>query len=615
MIQSSRFTVVLYLSVLLWTPQLLLCGPSGSAEAENANKPNIIFILADDQGWNGTSVQMHPDLPNSKSDFYRTPNIEKLARDGMRFSHAYSPGPMCSPTRASLQTGKSPAQLHMTNVGGRRPASPSQKLILPPHSSTLPTEEVTIGETLQEAGYATAWFGKWHLGGDGPGAHGYDESDGPTGNADGNTDDPKNPKDVFGITDRGIAFMEKNVKAGKPFYLQLWHYAVHGPVQTREETEQTYAARSPGQTHQSTTFAGMTEDLDTGVGIILDKVKDLAIDDNTYIIYMSDHGAGRNLSSNAPLNRGKGTLWEGGLRVPLIVRGPGVKAGVFCNVPTVGWDMFPTFCDLAVVEQPLPKGLEGVSLQPLFETGQGEVGRPGNQIAFHFPHYGAGPPQSTITFAGFKLIKLYETNELHLFDLNNDIGEQTDLSKDKPDKTALLQRRLHEYLASVNAGLPSLNPDFDPTAVAQAGGPGGRRGPGRGRGGPRREQIEQRQKELAALEEALEKNDLEKVGQLIAEMKKAMENAPPRSGRPRPQGAGGVSPRQQRENELKQLQQAQQESDVKKLRELISESKQRMQNPPARPGRGPGGRGPGQRRPGQEENGDEVDRGQGAVPN
>ena len=185
----------------------------------NAQQPNFIFILSDDQGWNGLSVQMHPDLPNSKSDFYRTPNLEKLAAAGMRFSHAYSPGPMCSPTRASIQTGKSPAQLGMTNVGGggRGQAPPWQRLIPAPYTSTLSTNETTIGETLKAAGYATAWFGKWHLGGDGPAAHGYDESDGPTGNADGNTNDPQNPKDIFGITDRGIAFMEKNVRAGKPF--------------------------------------------------------------------------------------------------------------------------------------------------------------------------------------------------------------------------------------------------------------------------------------------------------------------------------------------------------------------------------------------------------------
>lgn len=609
--RSSKFKITLgVLALFVAAPHVQLDAQSTQA-ASTAKKPNIIFILADDQGWNGTSVQMHPDLPTSKSDFYRTPNIEKLAKQGIRFSHAYSPGPMCSPTRASLQTGKSPAQLRMTNVGGGRgrPAAASQRVILPPHSSTLSTDEITIGETLKEAGYATAWFGKWHLGGDGPAAHGYDESDGPTGNADGNTRDPENPKDVFGITERGMKFMEKNVKAEKPFYLQLWHYAVHGPIQSRDETEKAAAARPAGKTHQSTSFAGMTEDLDTGVGMILDKIKDLGISDNTYVIYMSDHGAGRNMSSNAPLNQGKGTLWEGGMRVPLIVSGPGVKSGVYCNVPTVGWDMFPTFCDLAGVGKPLPKGLEGVSLKPLFKTGQGKLNRPGEQIAFHFPHYGSGPPMSTIAFEGFKLIKLYDSDEIKLFDLENDIGEQRDLSEEKPEKTAQLHKRLNDYLKSVNAARPTPNPDFDPNAVAQAGGrPGGRRGAGGrgGRGGPRQAQIEERQKELASLEAALKQNDMGKIGQLIADMKKAMENAPARPGGQRTRGAtDGASRREQRQKQIQELELAHQNADKKKLGELVTEIKKRLEAAASGPGgRGPGQRGSGQRRPSQPDTAD-----------
>lgn len=471
-------TAFLSITLFLLAPQTDLSAQSRPVTS-NAARPNIIFILADDQGWNGTSVQMHPDMPDSRSDFYRTPNLVKLAKAGIRFSHAYSPAPMCSPARASFQTGKSPAQLRMTTVGRAHPATPSQRLVLPPHSSTLPRDETTIGETLRNNGYATAWFGKWHLGNDSPGDHGYDETDGSTGNGHGNTRDLKNPKDIFGITERGMAFMEKNTKAGKPFYLQLWHYAVHGPVQSRNETRQTYAAMPAGQTHRSTSFAGMTEDLDTGVGMILAKINELSIADNTYIIYMSDHGAGR-VSSNAPLNRGKGTLWEGGLRVPLIIRGPGVKQGVFCDVPTVGWDMFPTFCDLAGIDEPLPDGVEGVSLAPLFETGQGNIGRAGNQLVFHFPHYSQGSPHSTITRDGFKLIKFYDPSELRLFDLKHDIGEQNNLALKHPEKTAMLHQRLNAYLKSVNAGMPSANPDFDPNAVAQS---GGRRGGGRRRGG------------------------------------------------------------------------------------------------------------------------------------
>lgn len=555
-----------------------------------AGQPNFIFILSDDQGWNGLSVQMHPELPDSKSDFYRTPNLEKLAADGMRFSHAYAPGPMCSPTRGSIQTGKSPAQTGLTNVGGgRQQAAPWQRLISPPYTSSLSTDEVTIGETLKTAGYATAWFGKWHLGGEGPGAHGYDESDGPTGNNDGNTRDPQNPKDIFGVTKRGLSFMEKNVEAGKPFYLQLWHYAVHGPTQTKPETEQAYAARRPGQRHQSNAFAGMTENLDTGVGMILDKVKELSIEDNTYIIYMSDHGASQGVSTNAPLNRGKGSLWEGGMRVPFMIRGPGVSKGLFCSTPIVGWDLFPTFCDLAGVKQ-LPKGLEGVSLKPLFQTGRGTIRRPGNFIAFHYPHYREDSPVSTITMNGYKLIKFYESNTLRLFNLNQDIGEQHDLATRYPDKAADLHRRLNTYLASINAKMPSVNPNFDPNAVASTQRRGGPRGGGRR--GPRQAQIEARQKELALLQEAVTGKDRGKIGQVISTMKQSLENAPP-SRRP------GVS--EARQQELKQLEAAYQQADYTKLSDLIAQIKERLANGPPRGAGGPqrgGGRRPGQR-PGQ----------------
>lgn len=538
-----------------------------------AGAPNIIFVLADDQGWNGTSVQMHPDLPDSKSDFYHTPNLERLADRGMRFSQAYSPGPMCSPTRASLQTGKSPAQLRMTNVGGgRQPTlTPTQRLIPPPHFSNLPTKEVTVGEMLKRAGYATAWFGKWHLGSVGPKAHGYDESDGPTGNAEGNTGDPSNPKDIFGITNRGIDFMERSVGADKPFYLQLWHYAVHGPVQAKPETEKAYAKRTPGRTHQSASFAGMTEDLDVGVGMIMDKIEELGISDKTYVIYMSDHGAGRNLSSNAPLNQGKGTLWEGGLRVPMIVSGPGVKSGAFCNIPTVGWDLFPTFCDLAGIDGNLPQHLEGQSLTPLFKTGKIKPEEGGRQIAFHFPHYGQAGPQSTLIRDGYKLIKFYDTNELRLFDLGRDIGERQDLSQVHPDKVGFMHQALIDYLMGVNAGIPTANPDFDPNLVAQAVGPVG--GP-RGRRRPGRDQIAERQKKLAILQRALKQKDMETVGQLLAEMIETLSDVPSR--RQRPVGNTAGSPRQRLQQELIQLNEVYNQGDVKKLGELITQIQTRL---------------------------------------
>jgi arylsulfatase A-like enzyme len=575
------------MSRLLATAILLLTSSLAVNAQSTTEKPNIIFILADDQGWNGTSVQMHPDMPDSKSDYYQTPNIERLARAGLIFSNAYSPGPMCSPTRASLQTGKSPAQLRMTNVGGSRRAAPSQRLLLPRHSSALSTDEITIGETLKRAGYSTAWFGKWHLGGDrGPRAHGYDEHDGPTGNADGNSEDADNPKDIFGITNRGIAFMEKNAKTGKPFYLQLWHYAVHGPIQSREATESASAARPSGKTHRSPSFAAMTEDLDTGVGMILDKIEELSIADNTYVIYMSDHGAGARLSSNSPLRQGKGTLWEGGLRVPLIIRGPGVKPGAYCHVPTVGWDLFPTFTALAGVQGQMPQGLEGGSLRPLFASGQGRIERSRDGIAFHFPHYGQGgpnnSPHSIILLDGFKLLKFYETNQLHLFNLKEDIGEQRDLSSELSEKTAMMHERLNKYLKNVNAGIPIENKEFDPNAIATT----GRRGGRGGRGGPAQRTAE-RKKELEAFEDALKQGDSKKLGELIADMRQRFENSPSRPRGRQPSRTGGTSYREQRGKDLEQLEEAYKKEDMAKLQQLITDLKKRLENAPtrSRPGR------------------------------
>lgn len=216
----------------------------------------------------------------------------------------------------------------------------------------------------------------------------------------------------------------------------------------------------------------MTEDLDTSVGMILDKLEQLSIADNTYVVYMSDHGAGGR-SSNAPLREGKGTLWEGGLRVPLIISGPGVKRGAFCEVPTAGWDLFPTFCELAGVKQRLPKGVEGESLVPLFATGTGELKRQHQGLGFHFPHYpqrsrgSQGSPVSTFLMGDYKLMKLYETDQLLLFDLSNDIGESRDLSKRFPEKTETMHRLLVDYLKDIDAGVPTYNPNYNPNSNAQ----------------------------------------------------------------------------------------------------------------------------------------------------
>ena len=240
------------------------------------------------------------------------------------------------------------------------------------------------------------------------------------------------------------------------------------PLLSRKETEEALADRPKGRIHSDPTFAAMTEDLDAGVGMVLRKIEELGIADNTYVFYMSDNGAGPRFSPCTPLTLGKGTLWEGGIRVPLIVRGPGVNAGAFCGQRVVGWNLFPTFCELAGVKEPLPEDLEGGSPKPLFTSREDDVKRPREEVVFHYPHYGLGgkgkTPQSAIFIGDHKLIKFYETNELRLFNIGKDIGEQNDLSKELPEKTEIMMhRRLEKYLQQVDTAMPSPTPTTIPT--------------------------------------------------------------------------------------------------------------------------------------------------------
>jgi arylsulfatase A-like enzyme len=440
-----------------------------------AAKPNFVFVLVDDMGWTGMSTPIHDKVTNSQSDFYQTPQLAKLASQGTRFSSAYSPSSMCTPSRASILTGKSPAQLHMTTPGPNRATSSWQKLAQPRHVTDLPSGEVTIAETLKSNGYATAHFGKWHLNGGGPGKHGFEAHDGATGN-DPREASASNPKDIFGITQRSIDFMTKNAKARKPFYLQVSHYAVHSPVEALYATKSDFAKKTKGKYHNNAEYAAMTKDFDTSVGLLLDQIDKLGIAGQTYVIFLSDNGGGTRLnrSENLPLAGGKGSLYEGGIRVPMIIRGPGVKANVFCHTPVTGTDLFPTIRELAGVKSPMPAGVEGTSIVPLLAAKPFKRERSG--LVFHYPHYGQGPkqtPQSAIRVGKYKLIKLYESNELHLYDIEKDIGESHDLAKADPGLTASLYAQLQSTLNEIGADLPTVNPSYNATAKRTSGRSGG----------------------------------------------------------------------------------------------------------------------------------------------
>ncbi len=434
---------------------VLLAGTNSEA----AQRPNIVFMLADDQGWNGLSVAMHPDVPASKGEFYHTPNLEKFATQGMRFSAAYAPAPVCSPTRISIQTGKSPAQLHWTKAA---PAEEGYKLIEPRLVKSISSKEVTIGELLRNAGYATAHYGKWHIAGGGPSEHGYDESDGDTGNEQAFKFVDPNPVDIFGMAEKAEKFMTKSKHSGKPFYIQLSWNALHAQGHALKATKAKYEQLLKDNDTKQAAMAPITEDLDTGVGRVLASIDKLGLAENTYVIYTSDNGSAGGRKQGG-LNGGKGGVWEGGIRVPFIIRGPGVKPNSWCHSRIVGYDMLPTFCEWAgVPNSSLPKGIEGGSIAGLIaRNGRGQVKRPYEELVFHFPHYQGDTPHSAIILGDMKLLKFYEDNHVELYNLATDISERNDLASQNKSEAEQLRDRLEKYLASVDAQLPSPNPKYD----------------------------------------------------------------------------------------------------------------------------------------------------------
>ena len=430
--------------------------------------PNFVLVLGEGHGWSSTSVQMDEDDPASRSEWVRTPNFERLAGAGLRFAQFYASSPRCTPTRAALLTGKSPAQLRMTFVGeGRRDEGTrtGAKLLPPPANLELPAAEVTIAELLQRAGYATAHFGKWHLGRVDPREHGFAESDGPTGNGGPDNVDNPHPEQLYGMTARGLDFLRRQSQAGRPCFLQLSHYAARQGGAATAEAKAIVARWSGGSAREREEAAAMV-DLDLALGQLLRGLDALGLTANTYVIFTTDHGTpGR----NPPLAGGKGTVREGGLRVPLIIRGPGVAAGWCSQVRVVGVDLFPTLAELAGVTEPLPAGIEGGSLVPLLRRGgQGGVTRPRADYVVHFPHYDKDPagPASALWRDQWKLIRYYETGRSALYDLAHDPGEKHDLAAQQPGRVQDLERGLTEYLTAIGAQLPQPNPAYDPSRGA-----------------------------------------------------------------------------------------------------------------------------------------------------
>ena len=441
---------------------LFSCNTSVASEEKSIQEPppNFILILADDQGWNGTSVQMMHNEPGSKSDYFETPNLELLAERGIRFSDAYAGAPVCAPSRYSLQFGKTPARLSLIRVGMNTDHIDHEGFI------SIPKALKNVNSQ-----YRAAHFGKWGMGSE-PSVLGYDVSDGPTKNKDGHFINDKtqwihaykeDPKNIFSLTERAVEFMKSSTEEEKPFYLQISHYAVHADIESKESSYAKLKNKPKGAQQKHTGFAAMTLDLDEGLGILLEKVKELGIEDNTYIIYMSDNGSVPNIpggkkyekSYNYPLSRGKWDALEGGVRVPLVIAGPGIKQGSESATPVSGTDLLPTLIELAGNKESKLTEIDGGSYASiLLNKNDADISRAVDGIFFHVPYKNGialKRPHSAVRKGDYKLVKFQDDKSILLFNLVEDKMEQTNLLADLPDKAKELEKILDDYLVDVHA--------------------------------------------------------------------------------------------------------------------------------------------------------------------
>jgi len=417
----------------------------------HAERPNVVFILADDLGVN--------DLGCYGRTEHRTPHLDRLAAEGMRFTSAYCAQPICSPSRAAILTGRTPARLHLTTYLPGRPDCTAQKLLHPVIQQQLPLAEKTLAERLRERGYATACIGKWHLGGQGfgPTEQGFDFVH--AGKANTTPSDSEGGKGEFDLTAAAEKFIETN--RARPFFLYLPHNTPHINYTARPALVAKHAgAFEP-------VYAALIESMDASVGRLLAKLDALGLREHTLVIFTSDNGglhvpeaAHARTTHNAPFRAGKGYLYEGGLRIPLIVRWPGkVPAGRVVDTPVINTDWLPTLLELAGGKA--ERGLDGVSLEPLL---LGQKPTKPRSFAWHFPHYTnqGGRPGGAIRDGDWKLIEHYEDGRRELYNLTDDPGELTDLAAQRPQLAAGLGVKLGAWRVTVGAQTNAPNPAFDP---------------------------------------------------------------------------------------------------------------------------------------------------------
>lgn len=454
----------------------LLSLPVAASRAADPMKPlNVVVVLADDLGWT--------DLACYGSDLHETPHLDRLAKDGMRFTQGYSACTVCSPTRAALLTGKYPARLRITDwIPGAMPDNP--KLLVPDWAKFLPTTETTLARLFHDKGYATAAIGKWHLGGEAsyPDKHGFDlnvagtdKAQPPSYIAPWNIPTLAEGKPGDYLTDRLAEEAEQFIDRSKdrPFFLYLAHFAVHLPVQGRPDLVAKYKAKvRAGLAHTNPAYAAMVESLDASVGRVRAKLAALGLADRTLVVFTSDNGGRVPTTSNRPLRYGKASAYEGGVRVPLIVHWPGVtKPGAVSEVPVITMDLFRTLAEAAGLRVPdagpgaIAPGCDGVSLVPVL---RGAGGLPPRDLFWHYPHHqhyqlGGTMPYGAVRSGDLKLIEFFNDMRAELYDLKADVGEQHDLAAERPEVARRLRARLHAWRQEAGAQMPTPNPRHDPS--------------------------------------------------------------------------------------------------------------------------------------------------------
>jgi arylsulfatase A len=448
-----------------------LAGGLGARRSHGAAAPpNFVFILADDLGVRDLGCYGNP--------YFATPNLDRLAAEGARFTNAYAACPVCSPTRASILTGRYPVRTGVTDWIPGRPSDPGGPIVTPRTATRLRLEETTIAEALKPLGYRSASIGKWHLGGDGflPTDQGFDLNIG--GNSSGSPPPSKRP--YFGpfelpnltaadgeflpelLTRAGAEFIRRN--RANPFLLYLPHYSVHIPLGAREAEVARHSAKAAGR--YDPTYAAMVEAIDASVGGLLSAIEEAGVANRTLVVFFSDNGglefegkSEKQVTDNSPYRAGKGHLYEGGIREPLLMRFPGhTRRGSTIDTPVASIDFMPTLCELAGARA--PRG-DGVSLAAMFRGGRLRS-RP---LFWHYPHYSnqGGEPGGAIREGDWKLIEFYTDGRRELFHLRDDPGETVNLAARRPEVAARMGARLAAWRRETGAAVPQRNPNADPT--------------------------------------------------------------------------------------------------------------------------------------------------------